>query len=144
MSRLLYRLSYSAPAGDLDGATGGAPIGNRTLDLLLTMETLCRLSYRGRLPASGLDGGVRVHGPRRRREIVEPGHGLVTDHPGISSGPMPGTACPCASPTSSAAAAAPVILRAEARAATIPAKIGVENDVPLHRAMPKNLRNSPL
>lgn len=25
----------------------GAPKGNRTLDLLLTMETLCRLSYRG-------------------------------------------------------------------------------------------------
>lgn len=28
-------------------ARTGAPKGNRTLDLLLTMETLCRLSYRG-------------------------------------------------------------------------------------------------
>jgi hypothetical protein len=28
-------------------ATLRAPKGNRTLDLLLTMETLCRLSYRG-------------------------------------------------------------------------------------------------
>ena len=27
-----------------------APKGNRTLDLLLTMETLCRLSYRGNEP----------------------------------------------------------------------------------------------
>ena len=35
------------------GASGPAvraPKGNRTLDLLLTMETLCRLSYRGNEP----------------------------------------------------------------------------------------------
>ena len=44
------QLSYPAacrqrPHGDLGDK--GAPTENRTLDLLLTMETLCRLSYRG-------------------------------------------------------------------------------------------------
>src|SRR5699024_1065916 len=37
-----------------------APKGNRTLDLLLTMETLCRLSYRGS------DNEVTWSGPLRR------------------------------------------------------------------------------
>ena len=48
MSRLLYRLSYPALATDqyLIG-TARAPMQNRTADLLLTMETLYRLSYRG-------------------------------------------------------------------------------------------------
>ena len=67
MSRLLYRLSYPAmgllPAcwsvnrvrrGGIPPVRGGtgdevrAPMRNRTADLLLTMETLCLLSYRGR------------------------------------------------------------------------------------------------
>src|SRR3954453_12754907 len=48
MSRLLCQLSYSALTVARAGrAPPGAPIGNRTLDLLLTMETLCRLSYWG-------------------------------------------------------------------------------------------------
>jgi hypothetical protein len=66
MSRLLYRLSYPAVvsatsllAGQRSGWTaysadarcigdgGRAPMRNRTADLLLTMETLCLLSYRG-------------------------------------------------------------------------------------------------
>ena len=71
MSRLLYRLSYPAavrtagvPAGQthpkgcripsMRGCTevaDRAPMRNRTADLLLTMETLCLLSYRGRLDA---------------------------------------------------------------------------------------------
>ena len=37
-----------------------APTGNRTLDLLLTMETLCRLSYRG--TAKNLSN-LAVHAP---------------------------------------------------------------------------------
>ena len=94
MSRLLYRLSY--PAIDpLPGATsrsdgafalvvppvrGGtgtfdrAPMRNRTADLLLTMETLCLLSYRGAActaPVPRQEAGHRrtkIHGsggPRR-------------------------------------------------------------------------------
>src|SRR3954470_18424828 len=62
MSRLLCQLSYSALTVARAGrAPPGAPIGNRTLDLLLTMETLCRLSYRG---AAGADpgSGSTVHG----------------------------------------------------------------------------------
>ena len=57
MSRLLYRLSYPAvPFGVPNRAMMGgysidpkrrAPMRNRTADLLLTMETLCLLSYRG-------------------------------------------------------------------------------------------------
>ena len=66
MSRLLYRLSYPAmgllPAcwsvnrarsGGIPPVRGGtgdevrAPMRNRTADLLLTMETLYRLSYWG-------------------------------------------------------------------------------------------------
>src|SRR4051794_23853180 len=67
MSRLLYRLSYPAVVGyrgdrsDQRPTWGGcsagarrhrkpcdrAPMRNRTADLLLTMETLCLLSYRG-------------------------------------------------------------------------------------------------
>ena len=55
MSRLLFRLSYTAwsglaclPAHPADHPTlNRAPIRNRTVDLLLTMETLCRLSYWG-------------------------------------------------------------------------------------------------
>jgi hypothetical protein len=48
MSRLLYQLSYTAAAGSTPWARGvyrfRAPLRNRTVDLLLTMETLCRLS----------------------------------------------------------------------------------------------------
>ena len=71
MSRLLYRLSYPAvvPAAGVpadqrtrmgavfrrcaacNGVADRAPMWNRTADLLLTMETLCLLSYRGRLDA---------------------------------------------------------------------------------------------
>ena len=40
------QLSYPAAAVAAWAATR-APKGNRTLDLLLTMETLCLLSYRG-------------------------------------------------------------------------------------------------
>ena len=67
MSRLLYRLSYPAVVSPYQfpgsgngphrpnippvrGGTGDgvrAPMRNRTADLLLTMETLCLLSYRG-------------------------------------------------------------------------------------------------
>ena len=59
MSRLLYRLSYPAVEKNPVGfsSMGGprafnsglirAPMRNRTADLLLTMETLYRLSYRG-------------------------------------------------------------------------------------------------
>jgi hypothetical protein len=66
MSRLLYRLSYPAAVsatsflvGQRSGQTAysadarctgdgvRAPMRNRTADLLLTMETLCLLSYRG-------------------------------------------------------------------------------------------------
>ena len=48
MSRLLYRLSYPVDilARELPGKNR-APMRNRTADLLLTMETLCLLSYRG-------------------------------------------------------------------------------------------------
>src|SRR5919107_1202115 len=70
MSRLLYRLSYpaavpppacrpvNAPYGcripSVRGCTevvDRAPMRNRTADLLLTMETLCLLSYRGQMDA---------------------------------------------------------------------------------------------
>ena len=55
MSRLLYRLSYPAlpdparskPTVRLHTGPDRAPMRNRTADLLLTMETLCRLSYQG-------------------------------------------------------------------------------------------------
>src|SRR6266536_2248248 len=54
MSRLLYRLSYTALTCLCRGARNRtprpahrAPIRNRTVDLLLTMETLYRLSYWG-------------------------------------------------------------------------------------------------
>src|SRR3954469_20770533 len=57
MSRLLCQLSYTAakapsPPGR---CLFRAPIRNRTVDLLLTMETLCRLSYWG-------TRGTRIHG----------------------------------------------------------------------------------
>src|SRR3954452_8349969 len=71
MSRLLCQLSYSALTVARAGrAPPGAPIGNRTLDLLLTMETLCRLSYRGAARADPGSGST-VHGaggrtPNRR------------------------------------------------------------------------------
>src|SRR5690606_35379465 len=45
-----------------------APIGNRTLDLLLTMETLCRLSFRG-----NEERGYILPAPRANRG--EPDHG---------------------------------------------------------------------
>src|SRR5690606_8883712 len=55
-----------------------APIGNRTLDLLLTMETLCRLSYRGNeergyiLPAPRANRGEPDHGSDRRPALPAP------------------------------------------------------------------------
>ncbi len=77
MSRLLYRLSYSAAAGGTARRTGRAtptraPIGNRTLDLLLTMETLCRLSYWGvtRGVRRGVDGSPRYTAAGRSRQTV--------------------------------------------------------------------------
>src|SRR3954452_803342 len=54
MSRLLYHLSYTATWDRprchvrITAGTHRAPIRNRTVDLLLTMETLYRLSYWGR------------------------------------------------------------------------------------------------
>ena len=57
MSRLLYRLSYTAvtggPARVGEEPFTRAPIRNRTVDLLLTMETLCRLSYWGQAARKG-------------------------------------------------------------------------------------------
>ena len=49
---------------DVTGRPAGAPKGNRTLDLLLTMETLCRLSYRGGADQrTGASRGRRNPGP---------------------------------------------------------------------------------
>ncbi|CCH77332.1 hypothetical protein BN12_320025 [Nostocoides japonicum T1-X7] len=49
------------------GSDPRAPIGNRTLDLFLTMETLCRLSYWGLRP-------IGAHtGPRPLRETTRSG-----------------------------------------------------------------------
>jgi hypothetical protein len=66
MSRLLYQLSYTATTIGLPAEAGipliRAPMRNRTADLLLTMETLYRLSYRG-WPRKTL------HGSRPIREI---------------------------------------------------------------------------
>src|SRR6059058_3884497 len=59
MSRLLFRLSYTA-SGATPPTLDRAPIRNRTVDLLLTMETLCRLSYWGSIRT-----GARVNGQRR-------------------------------------------------------------------------------
>lgn len=61
MSRLLYHLSY--PAAWMEPAPGltrghfhfRALMRNRTADLLLTMETLCLLSYEGK-PKRNLTG----------------------------------------------------------------------------------------
>ena len=56
MSRLLFRLSYTAFEGYTAFARQPlprAPIRNRTVDLLLTMETLCRLSYWGQQCPTG-------------------------------------------------------------------------------------------
>ena len=77
MSRLLYRLSYPAvPFGVPNRAMMGgysidpkrrAPMRNRTADLLLTMETLYRLSYRGQ-PShndTGPRAGAQNHSGRR-------------------------------------------------------------------------------
>ena len=51
MSRLLYQLSYTATTIERPAEAGPslirAPMRNRTADLLLTMETLYRLSYWG-------------------------------------------------------------------------------------------------
>ena len=46
-SNQLSYLAISTQTGAVGPRCVGAPKGNRTLDLLLTMETLCRLSYRG-------------------------------------------------------------------------------------------------
>src|SRR3954451_20738689 len=65
MSRLLYRLSYPA------SASARAPMRNRTADLLLTMETLYRLSYRG----TPTFVGPAPPRPRRRPKIHNGCHG---------------------------------------------------------------------
>ena len=49
-SNQLSYLAISTQEGPYGPAGARAPKGNRTLDLLLTMETLCRLSYRGNEP----------------------------------------------------------------------------------------------
>ena len=93
MSRLLYRLSYpatcpatgvtgriNAPTGTVvppvRGGTGDeerAPMRIRTADLLLTMETLYLLSYRGAGPTSeapalrGRHRQTKIHGPALHR-----------------------------------------------------------------------------
>lgn len=46
------------------GTRDGAPARNRTADLLPTMETLCRLSYRGRTPRHRPTICPHVHHPR--------------------------------------------------------------------------------
>src|ERR1044071_9911087 len=81
MSRLLYRLSYTALTCLCRGARNRtprpvhrAPIRNRTVDLLLTMETLYRLSYWG---GSGtyepfLWSREKITRPRRVDEIGYP------------------------------------------------------------------------
>ena len=46
-SNQLSYLAISTQTGAVGPRCVGAPKGTRTLDLLLTMETLCRLSYRG-------------------------------------------------------------------------------------------------
>src|SRR3954451_16260817 len=72
-----------APASAADDDTLRAPIRNRTVDLLLTMETLCRLSYWGsadertrcRAPSGnrrGPNGSARASG-RRPRTSRAPG-----------------------------------------------------------------------
>jgi hypothetical protein len=86
---LLYRLSYPAVApppvsrsgNGLDGPYippmrggigdgGRAPMRNRTADLLLTMETLCLLSYRGaRMPREGRHQRTKIHTGRRAGRI---------------------------------------------------------------------------
>src|SRR3954447_22602523 len=76
MSRLLYRLSYSAALPGAARRTGRAtrqraPIGNRTLDLLLTMETLCRLSYWGVGHALGARS-TGANGTRRLPRSAKP------------------------------------------------------------------------
>ena len=88
MSRLLYRLSYPAVgryrrhadrtthvyACGIPSVRGStevsdrAPMRNRTADLLLTMETLCRLSYRGRL-----DPTLQVPPTHQDTHCAEPG-----------------------------------------------------------------------
>src|SRR5262245_4427066 len=71
MSRLLYRLSYTALTCLCRGAQNRtprpahrAPIRNRTVDLLLTMETLYRLSYWG--------GSRTQEVPRSREKPTRP------------------------------------------------------------------------
>jgi hypothetical protein len=54
-----------------------APIRNRTVDLLLTMETLCRLSYWGRARRAS---GARLHGRGTGREITRDWFEPLADH----------------------------------------------------------------
>jgi hypothetical protein len=97
MSRLLYRLSYPAvvsalpvsrPGNGLErphippmrGGTGDgvrAPMRNRTADLLLTMETLCLLSYRGAyMPLGRRHQRTKIHSALLRGRIQwQPGDG---------------------------------------------------------------------
>src|SRR3954454_6231126 len=93
MSRLLYRLSYAAETNRPPPETAGtrsirAPIRNRTVDLLLTMETLYRLSYWGRRR-------TRIHSAGRAARIrptPEPRHGpaRVTRLEVMTTTPAPG------------------------------------------------------
>jgi hypothetical protein len=102
MSRLLYRLSYPAvvsPTGSRSGnglsgphippmrggIRGGdrAPMRNRTADLLLTMETLCLLSYRGaRMPRDGRHQRTKIHTGRRTGRIQQGLH--IAEPSGVS------------------------------------------------------------
>jgi hypothetical protein len=56
-----------------------APMRNRTADLLLTMETLCLLSYRGRwTPADGSCRPTKIHSAQEGARIALPGRAEVT------------------------------------------------------------------
>ena len=52
MSRLLYLTELPRLEAARLVQPFRAPLRNRTVDLLLTMETLCRLSYVGQMPIS--------------------------------------------------------------------------------------------
>jgi hypothetical protein len=63
---LLRRPNQPGPVAADSGTGPRAPIRNRTVDLLLTMETLYRLSYWGVLAPASHD---RLHGTRVGRKI---------------------------------------------------------------------------
>src|SRR5690606_35923726 len=61
---------------------GGAPKRNRTVDLLLTMETLCRLSYRG------LSGAADRSNHTRRSAMMRTRPGSRSRHPARPRGEL--------------------------------------------------------